>query len=112
MTKSIAPFQLRISTHRIIENMILGKIALPIYTIMSCSRLFVNSFLTNWQHQFLFTVLPTQQPTNKPKAVQAIINPISESSQNPQPKYCQRTKLSQHLSKIALGKYCICSFAR
>ena len=26
MTKSIAPFQLRISIHRIIENMILGKL--------------------------------------------------------------------------------------
>lgn len=48
VAKSIAPFQLRISIHRIIENMILGKIALPIYTIMSCSRLFVNSFLTDW----------------------------------------------------------------
>lgn len=44
VAKSIAPFQLRISIHRIIENMILGKIALPIYTIMSCLRLFVNSF--------------------------------------------------------------------
>ncbi|HBE6382208.1 TPA: hypothetical protein L4Y58_005067 [Escherichia coli] len=30
VAKSIAPFQLRISIHRIIENMILGKIALPI----------------------------------------------------------------------------------
>lgn len=30
VAKSIAPFQSRISIHRIIENMILGKIALPI----------------------------------------------------------------------------------
>lgn len=29
MTKSIAPFQLRTSIHRIIENMILGRVALP-----------------------------------------------------------------------------------
>lgn len=75
-----------------INSLIQEELLFPI-TIISCLRLFVNSFLTDWQHQFLFTVLPIQQPTNSPSSVHNTINVISEPSQNPQPKHCQCAKL-------------------
>lgn len=47
VAKSIVPFQLRISIHRIIENMIIGRVALPYYHHLML-KVICQQLLTDW----------------------------------------------------------------